>query len=125
MKAITATLAAIGFVGVASVATAATLDSISGQVVVNRGKGPTAVKGPTQVNVGDVVTASSKGSARIVYSASCSVPVAPGTSVTVTHDDHCHLGLAGGPSNGLLIGAGVVAIGAGVAIIVINDPSSP
>lgn len=127
MRAIRAVAIVAAQIVLAGIASAATLDQVSGTVMVDRGKGPVRVSGSTQVNPGDVVTTTGGGRARIVYSNGCTTAVETGTAATVTFDDHCALGLNG--DNTLLIGAGMVGLGVGAAVLLHDDhnhkPASP
>jgi hypothetical protein len=126
---ITALISTLAWVGAAS---AATVNVTSGSVSINGGK---PVTRSVQVKVGDTVTAGPKGNANIVYANNCSTPVAPGSTVSVTYDDHCALGLAGVGAGGVgvggaLVGAAVIAGAVGIAVAVSSDgrkkkPSSP
>ncbi len=103
-------------------ASAATLDSISGQVWVDKGKGPQLVKGPVQVNPGDIVTVGPGSSARIAYSGGCFVGAAAGTVTTVTADGQC---VVNGVENNSLVGlAGSIAIGATLVTIAVKERSA-
>jgi hypothetical protein len=111
---------------------AATVNAVQGQVLISHGQGYQPVIGSAHANPGDTVVANPGGSAQIVYSAGCTVPVQPGSIVTVASQSPCNSGPApAAGSNALAIGA--VAVGgtlAGVGIgALINaqrdKPASP
>ena len=110
-----ACLALTATLGWTVAASAATVNVNNGTVSINGGK---PVSRSAQVKVGDTVTAGPNGSATIVYADNCTMRVGAGTSVSVTNDDHCALGLAGVGGTGLQFGAALVAstVGIGIAI---------
>lgn len=100
-------------------ASAATLDSVSGQVWVDKGRGPQLVRGSVQVNPGDVVTVGAGGSARIVYANGCTAPAAGGMAMTVTMDSQCIVNTV---ENTAFLGvAAAVGLGATIAIVASKD----
>lgn len=68
---------------------AATVDSVRGQVSINRGDGFRRVTGTIQANTGDSVMVSPKGRARVVYPDGCALNVDPGAVVTITAQSPC------------------------------------
>jgi hypothetical protein len=119
---------------------AASVEVISGDVLVDHGSGFSAVHGRTQLAPGDTVIANPGGSAKVVYGAGCSVPVEPGSVVSVTQTPPCSIetGAIDPPAEQpgffnnttLLIGGGVVVAGGVVAAVVLsqnnhNSPASP
>lgn len=108
-------------IALAATASAATLDGVSGQVYVDKGKGPQLVRGTVQVNPGDVVTVGAGGSARIVYSGGCSMPVASASMTTVTMDGQCVSAAADSSMIGL---AGSALIGGTLVYIAAKDRSA-
>ena len=76
-------LAAVVTVATSAMALAATLQAISGSVLVNQGAGFKPATGPTQLQVGDRVMTRAGGSAEIVYDDGCRVPVQAGSVATI------------------------------------------
>ncbi len=114
-------------IGVASMtlasvaASAATLDSIQGEVLVNRGGGYEVVNGPTELKPGDSAMANPGGSAQVVYADGSVVPVQPGSVVTV---GETATAAGGGLSTStLVVGGLVVAGGVGLAVALSNKGS--
>ncbi len=70
-------------------ASAATLDAIQGQVLINHGEGFQPAAAPTEAREGDLVMANPGGSAKLVYPGGCVTEVKPGRVVTVTDGSHC------------------------------------
>ncbi len=130
----------------ATVAQATTLTDISGEVRLNSGDGFKVVSGTVAVKPGDIVITGPKASARIVYSAAYAIDVNPGRIKTVADNAKQAKRLAqlrstamrqsaggapagvpgpqclpGIPLSTCLVGAGAVAIGAGIAIIASNN----
>ena len=68
---------------------AATVDSVRGQVSINRGDGFRRATGTIQANIGDSVMVSPKGKARVVYPDGCAINVDPGAVVTITAQSPC------------------------------------
>jgi hypothetical protein len=130
MRAFCGILAGLSVLSWSAAALAATVKPSGGSVSINSGR---PVTGETQVKLGDTVTAGPRASAKIIYANGCSVTVEPGTTVSITHDDHCTLGLAGPSAGGLggLGGLGTVAIGAAVVAggiglaAALKKPASP
>lgn len=113
----------------ASAAQAATLGSVQGSVLVNKGAGYSPAKGSSDLKPGDTVMAKAGGSAQISYDDGCVVQVKVGQVVTVSQDSPCKpTGAAGGAAvpgvgTGLAVAAGVAVV-AGVAISQANRSSS-
>jgi hypothetical protein len=84
-----ASIALLSGVALSLPSLAATVEPVEGQVSINRGNGFQRVAGAVQANVGDSVMASPNGSARIVYSDGCSVPVVPQGVITITAESPC------------------------------------
>lgn len=63
---------------------AATLEAISGEVMVNNGSGYRFVSGVLELKPGDMVIANIGGSAELSYGGGCMVMVAAGSVVTVS-----------------------------------------
>jgi hypothetical protein len=72
-----------------SAASAATVDSIKGRILLNRGDGFEVLAAPAEANPGDKVMAGPGGSAKIVYADGCAVNVSPGAVVTVGAKSPC------------------------------------
>jgi hypothetical protein len=68
---------------------AATVDSVKGKVLINRGQGFQQVTSGAQANAGDQLMASRGGSAKLVYSDRCQVSVVPGRVVNVGRQPPC------------------------------------
>jgi hypothetical protein len=68
---------------------AATLEPVQGSLYVNDGNGFQPVNGRIDVNVGERVMVSPGGTATIVYSDGCKIPVQPGTVTTITSASPC------------------------------------
>jgi hypothetical protein len=110
---------------------AASLESIQGEVLIDRGGGFAIVPGPTSLDPGDTVIANPGSGALIVYDAECKISVKPGDVVTVHKSAPC--GGGGGESifdtTTLLVGAGVIGLGAGAAVLLTSGgsdkPASP
>jgi hypothetical protein len=112
-------------------AIAATLGSVQGQVMVNRGNGYQSVQGTVELNPGDVVVVNPGGSAQLSYADGCSVQVAVGSVVTVAEQSPCVTQTTGpqgfAPPGGLgifLLSTGVAA-GAVVYLLSTNDKDKP
>ena len=67
----------------------ATVDSVKGKVVINRGDGFQQVTTGAQANAGDQLMAGPGGSAKLVYSDRCQVSVVPGRVVSVGKQPPC------------------------------------
>lgn len=124
---------------------AAAVDSIQGDVSINRGGGFVKLAKPSTAEVGDSLMASPGGSAQIVYTPECVVKVEPGSVVFVAHEAPCKIQVEGShePTGGslkdepvveqpaytpYLIGGAVVAGGIGACIALCgggDDPASP
>lgn len=106
----------------AAVADAATLDSISGSVLVNRGGGFAPVSTGALVNPGDRVMVSGNGQARIVYNSTCSVAIPSGQTVTVAATVPCQ---PGSQADGSLWRGGMSLVAGGlVAGAILSDTGS-
>ena len=103
---------------------AATVSVVQGQVLVNRGQGYEQVVGTTSANPGDTIVVNPGGSAQVVYPDGCTVPVVPGSVVSVASQSPCLVTGAtettGVNATTLAIGAAVVAGGVG-AVILLNQ----
>jgi hypothetical protein len=73
----------------ASPSLAATVESIHGEVLVNRGTGFQRVSGVVHVNPGDTVMVSPGGKARVIYADGCPDFVSPGAVVRVSEQSPC------------------------------------
>ena len=69
---------------------AATVELVSGDVLINRGNGFQHVRGTSEVKVGDSVMARPEASARVIYDDTCWVPVKPGHVVVIAPEPPCH-----------------------------------
>lgn len=70
-------------------ASAATLNAVQGQVLINRGDGFQRVASGTEVREGDLVMANPGGSAKLIYPGGCVTEVKPGGVVTVNDGSKC------------------------------------
>ena len=138
-------LAVVLGAGPASSAVAATLQSVSGPVLVSQGSGFKPAAGPVQVNPGDQIMAKPGGSAEIVYADGCRVHVEPGSIASVhgvahhgsINDGHAEASPCAESGQGhspavaegatpYLAGAGIAAIGVAVVVgIAKSKPASP
>jgi hypothetical protein len=116
---------------VAAPSLAATVTSVKGDVSVNRGSGFQRVEGSVQANAGDFVMAGPGGSGQIVYADGCSIPVNPGSVITIATDSPCGANAQTTNSNDYLF-AGAMVVTGGVAVGVAlanrnknNPPASP
>ncbi len=106
-------------------ALAATVNTTSGQVLLNRGEGYKLVTGSAQADVGDTVVANPGGSAQIVYPDGCAVDVVPGAVTTIAAQSPCTTAGGTGPSaTTFAIGAVVVGGGVGAALLLQNKDKS-
>jgi hypothetical protein len=108
---------------------AASLESIQGEVLIDRGGGFDSVGGPTSLDPGNTVIVNPGGSAVVVYSDECKVPVQPGAVLTVAKYPPCGGGGGSFNSTTLLIGGAVIGLGAGAAVLLTSggddNPASP
>ena len=130
-----ACVAASLFVG--TVAQAATIEPVQGNLSVNQGQGFQRVNTRVDANVGDSVMVGPGGSANVVYSDGCTVNVQPGSVVSISALSPCASGsLAqdsdGGLSTGAIAGGALFALGIGLGVYGITQsqtttpaPSSP
>jgi hypothetical protein len=72
-----------------SAAAAATVDSIKGRILLNRGDGFEVLAAPAEAKPGDRIMASTGGSAKLLYADGCEVDVRPGAVVTVGTKSPC------------------------------------
>jgi hypothetical protein len=70
-------------------ASAATLNAVQGQVLVNHGSGFQRAASGMDAREGDLVMANPGGSAKLIYPGGCVVEVKPGTVVTVNGGSKC------------------------------------
>ena len=97
---------------------AATVDSIEGRILLNRGDGFQVLAAPTTANPGDSVMANAGGNAKLRYPDGCVIDIHPGAVVSVGEKSPCtapYLGGLEGPvaqpgPPWLLIGAGIAAV---------------
>jgi hypothetical protein len=104
---------------VCSAASAATVDSIEGRVLLNRGDGFQVLTVATTANPRDKVMASPDGSAKLRYADGCVIDIRPGAVVSVGEKSPCtapYLGGLEGPVVQerrfpfLLVGAGIAGL---------------
>lgn len=108
----------------AAALSAATVNSVSGQVLVNKGEGYQQVVGSTSANPGDTVVVNPGGSASIVYPDGCVVQVQPGTVATIAQTSPCQAGSAGTNTTTFILGGLAVGGGVAAAIMLGKDKSS-
>lgn len=106
---------------IAETAAAATLSTVQGTVLVNRGKGFRTASQGGEVQTGDNIMARPGGSATVTFPNGCTMRVDPGTVFTVPPMDHCLLAAA--PIETIAVGA--AAIGAGVYLLTKKSSASP
>jgi hypothetical protein len=134
-----------------SLAQAATIEPVYGNLSVNQGQGFQPVNGRIEANVGDAVMVGPDGTATVVYSDGCQVNVQPGAVVSIAPLSPCASGsfAAASPDpnqpfwgsqfgNGFNVGTlaviglgtaavvgAAVAAGAGTGASGSNQPTSP
>ncbi|MEL6373404.1 MAG: hypothetical protein AAFR04_05500 [Pseudomonadota bacterium] len=139
-------LAAVAVLVSAVTAHAATLESVNGNVKVNRGAGFQPVVSGATLKAGDMVMAAPGASAKLSYSGGCKITVAAGAVVAVRKYSPCVAGLRGYvgnhstkerlpflnevPRGAIVVGGLVIVGGIAVGIILANDddddnPASP
>ena len=109
---------------VSTAVSAATLDTIVGKVLVNKGKGFRTVTSPTEISPGDSIMVKENSGADIVYENGTRVHVNPGAIATVSASPPpLDLGLAGtgGIDTATLIIGGAVIGGGIAAVIALTD----
>jgi LPXTG-motif cell wall-anchored protein len=120
LSGISLAVASIGSVACVSVADAATVGSIQGEVSVNRGDGFRRVTGSSSAKTGDSVMVGSGSSAQVSYEDGCVVNVNPGAVYTVTQTSPCASGANETPQTGITTGqmavGGALLAGAGAGI---------
>lgn len=110
---------------------AAQLADVQGTVLVNRGTGFQRATGITELQPGDRVMATGGGSGRIVYSASCSAVVSPGTAVIIRSQSPCATSNESTSSvpTGTLVTGALIAGGVVAGALALggqgNSPASP
>jgi hypothetical protein len=118
-----------------SAVSAATLEGIQGEVMINTGAGYRFVSGVVELKPGDMVIANAGGTAQLMYGDGCTVPVQAGGFVTVSADSPCLTTQANGDGAPAInpttftIGAVVVGAGVGAAFLLKGNssdkPASP
>lgn len=133
------TLVVAAIVGGVSRVEAATVSSVSGELLVNQGAGYKAMSGAATLAAGSLVMVGAGGSAQIAYEDGCIIDVTPGKVELVGVQSPCAAGAAsamttgatppvpaGGPPAGglgaisstyMLAGAGIAAGVAGAVVI--------
>jgi hypothetical protein len=89
MRHAAATIAFVLAVSVTAPSWAATLESLHGEVSINRGHGFQRVIGTVEANVGDAIMVGPGGRARVVYRDGCPVNVDPGSVVRILEQSPC------------------------------------
>lgn len=138
MRLVSASIALLSSIAFSLPSLAATVESIQGNVLINRGEGYQPATAQAQISAGDLIMASPGGSADVVYYDGCRVTVQPGAVVAIARKPPCgagsmmHLG-AGSykdspmvfedsiapPIGGSLVGA--LALGGIAAIVLLQD----
>src|SRR5690242_10563991 len=72
-----------------SAASAATVDSIKGRVLLDRGDGFQVLTASTTADAGAKIMAGPGGSAKVLYADGCAIEVRPGAVVTVGAKSPC------------------------------------
>lgn len=108
----------------ATMARAATLEAIQGEVLVNRGGGYRFVSGTVELKPGDMVIANGGGAAQLSYGDGCSVSIQAGSVATVAEQSPCptqtNTGTQGLSPGTLAVGAAVVGGAVGAAVLLGN-----
>jgi hypothetical protein len=105
-----------------SAASAATVDSIKGRVLLNRGDGFKSLAAPTTANPGNTVMAAPGGNAKLRYADGCVIDIRPGAIVSVGARSPCTAPYLAGleeapaPERGFLTQMAPFVIGAGVIV---------
>jgi len=118
MRCFSALAIAILSVFLCAAVSAATVELVSGDVLINRGNGFQHVRGTSEVKVGDSVMARPEGSARVIYDDTCWVPVKPGHVVVIALEPPCHKTASFDPYGTLpaVVVSGGLAVAAGLCI---------
>ncbi len=120
-------------VSFASTVQAATLVAVSGQVLVNRGKGFELAQPGIDLKPGDIVVANPGATAQIMYPEGCLMPVTPGVIANVAAKAPCAPITTGAnppapPPSGFNVGTGLLiggaVVGAGAAIYSMQKKNS-
>lgn len=107
-----------------SPAVAATVTSLQGQTLVNRGAGFQQLAGVTEVPPGSQVVVNPGGLGQVIYPDGCAVAVNPGNVYTVLPASPCATGQ--GPSiNPYAIGAAVLGGTVGAIVFSQSKSASP
>ena len=93
---------ALALVASMQMAHAATIDRVSGGVLVNRGAGFVAISGAQELQPGDLVMVKPDGTAAIVYSDGCTVLVKKGAIATIGAKSPCALRQARKPAGSMV-----------------------
>jgi uncharacterized protein (DUF1786 family) len=134
-------LAMVSIVASGAIACAATLDNVSGRVLVNTGNGYAAAQTNTALKTGDQVFATKDSAALVIYDNGCRQRVEAGEVITVQEAPECVVtensfngslagtGIVAGLTPGAIAGGVAVAAGVtGATILIIrqrNSPASP
>ena len=107
-------------------ASAATVNTVQGQALVNRGQGYKLIEGSTEAYPGTTVVANPGSSAEVIYPDGCKIAVNPGSVYTIAPKSPCETGEAGGTglSTTWLIVGGVVAAGGGAAALLLAQKAA-
>jgi hypothetical protein len=104
-------------------ASAATLEGVTGKVLVNNGSGYKGTSTGAFVQTGDRVLAETGGAAVIVYDNGCKVRLRPGTIVTVKENPACHgaAEIEAGDDIGFVIAGGAIVGGVVTGIVLLSE----
>jgi hypothetical protein len=89
MRLALASVALMSGISISLPSLAAKVESIEGRVWINRGKGFQRLSAPADVKAGDVIFASVRSGAEIVYDDLCTAKVRSGAEVTVAREPSC------------------------------------
>jgi len=89
IRIIASAISAVSFLIASSAAQAATVQPVSGQVMINQGQGYQTIKNPIKVKPGDRVIVNPGGFAKVNYSDGCNIPIQPGAVATIGAKSPC------------------------------------
>lgn len=101
-------------------AVAATVQSLAGRVLIDRGNGYTPVGTSTSAKTGDLVMAKPGGRGEIIYDDGCRQVVEVGAVIMVGAASPCQSGL-GPVDHDFILGGMAIAAGVGIAVVLSND----
>ena len=89
IKKIASTVSAVALVIVSTAAQATMVQPITGEVMINQGKGYKTIKNPIEAKAGDRVIVNPGGYAKVNYSDGCNIPIQPGAVATIGAQSPC------------------------------------